>query len=296
MTGPQTAAPAKPPHQRAAWPQALLVMAHPDDEYALAATTYRITREIGGVADHVVVTNGEGGYRYASLAETVYGIAIALERDGHSNLPAIRKRETIDAGRILGIRNHHFLDQTDPGFAGRSADASCSDWDEPRIRTALADLLKREPYDFVFTLLPREDVHGHHRAVALFTLEAVADLDEERRPVVLGVEAGRTEEDADPFPGLPDHPLTRTASLAPAFSFDRNKGFGHNIALSYQIIANWVIAEHKSQGLFQTDSGKHDAERFWAFAITPRATERAGELARRVLQPTSDIASLSASL
>jgi hypothetical protein len=132
--------------------------------------------------------------------------------------------------------------------------------------------------------------------VALFVLDAVADLDEERRPVVLGVEAGRTEEDSFPFAGLPDHPLTRTASLAPAFSFDRNKGFGHNIALSYQIIANWVIAEHKSQGLFQTDYGKHDAERFWAFAITQRASERAGELARRVLQPTADVASPYASL
>jgi LmbE family N-acetylglucosaminyl deacetylase len=291
-----TPTPAKPPHQRAVWPKALLVMAHPDDEYALAATTYRITREIGGMADHVVVTNGEGGYRYAALAETVYGIAIAREPDGRSNLPAIRKRETLDAGRILGIRNHLFLDQTDAGFAARCAEASCSDWDSDRIRTALADLLKHESYDFVFTLLPREDVHGHHRAVALLVLEAVADLEGERRPVVLGVEAGRTEEEADPFAGLPAHPLTRTASLAPVFSFDRNKGFGHNIALSYQIIANWVIAEHKSQGLFQTDCGRHDAEHFWAFAITPGAGERAAELARRVLQSNRDVASPCSSL
>jgi hypothetical protein len=90
--------------------------------------------------------------------------------------------------------------------------------------------------------------------------------------------------------------VTRAASPAPVFSFDRNKGFGHNIALTYQIIANWVIAEHKSQGLFQTDYGRHDAERFWAFAITPRAGERTGELARRVLQHTTDVASLCSSL
>ena len=143
-----------PPHQRVAWPKALLVMAHPDDEYALAATTYRITREIGGAADHVVVTNGEGGYRYASLAETVYGVAIARESDGRANLPAIRKQETLNAGRILGIRNHHFLDQTDSGFAGRIADASRSDWDSALIRRVLGDLLTGESYDFVFTLLP----------------------------------------------------------------------------------------------------------------------------------------------
>ena len=74
-------------------------MAHPDDEYALAATTYRVTREIGGVADHVVVANGEGGYRYA-LAETVYGAAIARESDGRASLPAIRKPEAIRAGPL----------------------------------------------------------------------------------------------------------------------------------------------------------------------------------------------------
>ena len=296
MISPETAAPAKPPHHRVAWPKALLVMAHPDDEYALAATTYRITREIGGLADHVLVPNGEGGYRYASLAETVYGVAIAREHDGRANLPAIRKQETINAGRILGIRNHHFLDQTDSGFAGRIADASWFDWDSALIRRVLGDLLRGESYDFVFTLLPREDGHGHHRGVASFVLEAVADLDEELRPVVLGVEAGGTEEDPYPFAGLPDQPLTRPTSLAPVFCFDRNKGFGHNIALSYQIIANWVVAEHKSQGLFQTDYGRHDAERFWAFAIAPRAGERAGELARCVLKHTADVASLCSSL
>ena len=65
------------PVVRAAWPKALIVMAHPDDEYALAATAYRISRELGGLVDHVVITNGEGGYRYAGLAEAIYGISIA---------------------------------------------------------------------------------------------------------------------------------------------------------------------------------------------------------------------------
>ena len=34
-------------------------------------------------------------------------------------------------------------------------------------------------------------------------------------------------------------------------------------ALNYQIVVNWVIAEHKSQGLFQRDCGRHDLEEFW---------------------------------
>jgi hypothetical protein len=50
--------------------KALLVVAHPDDEYAFAATAYRFVRELGGVAGQVVITNGEGGYRYSALAES----------------------------------------------------------------------------------------------------------------------------------------------------------------------------------------------------------------------------------
>jgi len=275
---------AAPPYRRSVWPKALIAMAHPDDEYALAATVYRITREMGGLADHMVVTNGEGGYRYASLAEAIYGVAITREPDGRANLPEIRRRETTNAGRILGIRDHHFLDQTDSGFAECCSDATWCDWDCERIRKALADLLSSEAYDFVFTLLPREEAHGHHRAVARFVLEAVANLAEEERPVVLGVEAGRTGERPSPFDGLPDEALPKTARAEPVFSFDRNMRFGHGGALNYQIIANWVISEHKSQGLFQTDFGRHDAEHFWAFSVSPLAAERATELGRRLCQ------------
>jgi hypothetical protein len=45
--------------------------------------------------------------------------------------------------------------------------------------------------------------------------------------------------------------------------FDRGAAFGYHNALDYQIVVNWVIAEHKSQGLFQMDAGKHDQEQFW---------------------------------
>jgi LmbE family N-acetylglucosaminyl deacetylase len=102
-TAPRAGLRASLPPYRTAWPRILIVMAHPDDEHALAATTYRITRELAGMADHVVITNGEGGYRYASLALAVYGVSIAREPDGRANLPAIRRRETVNAGRILGI-------------------------------------------------------------------------------------------------------------------------------------------------------------------------------------------------
>ena len=86
-------------------PRVLLVVAHPDDEYAFAATAYRIAKEIRGTVDQVVITDGAGGYRYSSLAERVYGVSLTAQGE---SLPHIRRRETLAAGRILGIRKHYF--------------------------------------------------------------------------------------------------------------------------------------------------------------------------------------------
>ena len=94
-------------------PRALIVVAHPDDESCFAATVYEITHNLGGTVDQLVITNGEGGYRYSLLAETIYGVALTDEKTGRAALPEIRKRELLDAGRILGIANHYFLDQRD---------------------------------------------------------------------------------------------------------------------------------------------------------------------------------------
>jgi len=60
----------------------LIVAAHPDDEYAFAGAVYRLTHELGWVADHVVITNGEGGYRYSALAEAIYGVGLTNESEG----------------------------------------------------------------------------------------------------------------------------------------------------------------------------------------------------------------------
>src|SRR5882757_4361791 len=111
----------------------LIVVAHPDDEYAFAATTYRLIREFGWTADQVVITNGEAGYRYSSLAEAIYGKKLANERDGRANLPAIRKEEASRAVKILGIGHHYFLDQKDLGFSTSAPKADSSNWDRERI-------------------------------------------------------------------------------------------------------------------------------------------------------------------
>jgi LmbE family N-acetylglucosaminyl deacetylase len=240
----------------------LIVVAHPDDEYACAATTYRLVRELGWAADQVVITNGAGGYRYSTLAETVYGKPLAADRDSRAQLVAIRKDETLRAGKILGIGQHTFLEQKDLGFSTDPAAADASYWDHDKVGGALRGILSKGAYDVVLTLLPTADTHAHHREAARLTLDAIAALPDEQRPLLLGVEASSRA--AAPL---------RFGGGGPVLEFDRTASFGFHDALDYQIVVNWVIAEYKSQGLFQKDCGKHDLEQFWTLAPpTPRGT------------------------
>lgn len=232
--------------------KALLVVAHPDDEYVVAATFYRMIRELGGAADQVVITNGEGGFRYSQLASVYYGAALTDEATGRRLLPGIRRNETEAAGRILGIRRHHFLNQKDARFTLDAAEAA-QIWDTWAVTGYLTALLERERYDFVFVLLPTADTHGHHREAARLALRAARAVSEDRCPAVLGAEPARSGDDPRIFEG-------RQAD----FTFDRRRPFGPDRKLNYGIVVNWVIAEHKSQGLFQTE--QHDLERYWILA------------------------------
>lgn len=72
----------------------LLVVAHPDDEYDMAATVYRITTELRGVADEIIITSGEAGYHYSSLAERYYGVALTDESTNRARLAHIRMEES----------------------------------------------------------------------------------------------------------------------------------------------------------------------------------------------------------
>jgi LmbE family N-acetylglucosaminyl deacetylase len=260
------AAPALLPARPSGGDRLLIVVAHPDDEYAFAATTYRLTHELGWTADQVVITDGESGYRYSALAEAVYGKALANEHDGRTNLPAIRKKETERAGKLIGIGRHYFLDQHDLGFATDPATAGTGNWDRDRVLGFVRGLLERERYDVVFTLLPTAETHGHHRVAASIAQEAAASLPADRRPVVLGAEPRSRSDRATTFEGK-----------GPALSFDRTASFGYHHALNYQIVVNWVIAEHKSQGLFQRDCGRHELEEFWVLG-GDAAPQSAGRL------------------
>jgi N-acetylglucosamine malate deacetylase 2 len=265
----------------------LAVVAHPDDEYAFAATTYRIARELGGIVDQVVISNGEAGYRYSVLAEQIYGLHLTDEKVGRANLPEIRKQESLAAGHILGIRQHHFLDQKDAAFT-LDAEEAGSGWDRKAVREFIAKLLREEDYGFVFTLLPASGAHGEHKVATILALEAVQTLPEERRPVVFGIAPGASNETALQFVRLRGHAITQAGS--DVYEFRRSQPFGFRDALNYEIIANWVIAAHKSQGLFQMDAGRHDVERFWRFEASGK---RSDEIARHLfdrLQPLCESA------
>ena len=265
----------------------LIVVAHPDDEYAFAGSVYRLVREGGWTADQVVITDGESGFRYSTLAEEFYGVPLADAKDARTHLPAIRKEEARRAAKVLGLRNQYFLDQRDTGFDREASSADASNWDRAKVRAFLGDLLARERYDIVVTLLPTAQTHAHHREAALLTLEAVSELPAALRPLVFGVEAHGKREEPLRFAGLEAARLTRTVGDAPALAFDRTTPFGFRDSLDYRIVVNWVIAEHKSQGLFQMDYSKDELEQFWLFAVSgadsgPRLESLRHELSRSV--------------
>ncbi len=94
-------------------PKILLVTAHPDDDAIFSATVFKTTRLLNGEVDLAIVTNGEGGYRYSTLGNYLYGQELDKEETGRKYLPGIRKREVMAGGEIMGLRNYYFFDQVD---------------------------------------------------------------------------------------------------------------------------------------------------------------------------------------
>jgi N-acetylglucosamine malate deacetylase 2 len=125
----------------------LHVVAHPDDEYTFAATVYRIAKELHGPVDHVVITNGEAGYKYSQPAEQFYKASLTREDAGRSRLSSASVATISWIGRTPGIRSTR-----------RRLFASGT---RARSRPFLTKLLERERYSFVFTLLPTPETHGH---------------------------------------------------------------------------------------------------------------------------------------
>lgn len=249
-------------------PNVLIVIAHPDDETGFAATVYKITHELHGNVDLALITNGEGGYKYSTLAEDYYHLELTDEKVGRENLPRIRKQELMNAGKIIGIRNYFFLDQWDRKYTTDERDPLDTAWDVGLVMVQLRRMMMNVKYDYVFCLLPVPETHGHHKAATMLALQTAGQLPEEQKPIVLGVSVSNKEDTVlTAFEQLKDYKETAIDKNAPIFTMDRTTKFGFKKTLDYKVIVNWEIAEHKSQGTMQLAMNRGDFENFWYFKI-----------------------------
>ena len=246
----------------------LVVIAHPDDESGFACTIYKITHDLKGQVDICLITNGEGGYKYSTLAEEYYGMELTDEKIGRKNLPTIRKRELMNAGKILGITNFFMLDQMDNKYTLNEKDPLDTTWDVEFVKRRLNQIMTKTHYDYVLTLIPFPGTHGGHKAATILALETIKNLKPEERPIAL---AGSVSNKGDTakfrFSELKGYPDTKMKFDSAEFRFDRTTPFGFNKRLNYKIIGYWELAEHKSQGATQMYMNQGDYENFWYYAM-----------------------------
>jgi LmbE family N-acetylglucosaminyl deacetylase len=175
-----------------------------------------------------------------------------------------------NGGKILGLNHIYFYDQKDNRYMLSAHEVLDSTiWDTAKVEKKLMAQLKKGNYDYVFTLVPSDSTHGHHKAASILALRAVSMLPAAQRPIILAGTT-RTKGAREPiFRGQADYPLTLVRTERPEFTFDRNQSFGYRHVLSYKVIANWDIAEHKSQGTEQLEMNVGDEEQYWLYAINP---------------------------
>jgi hypothetical protein len=66
---------------------------------------------------------------------------------------------------------------------------------------------------------------------------------------------------------LRGYAITRVEPDAKVYVFDRMQKFGFKNMLDYRTPANWLIAEHKSQGVMQNYINTGERETFYYFAM-----------------------------
>lgn len=243
-------------------PRILIITAHPDDEVVFSATIFKATHLLNGVVDIANVTNGEGGYRYSTLANYIYELKLDQEDIGRANLPEIRKKELMAAGEILGLNEYFFLNQVDD-MSSTDINIPLTNWDTDFVESELTRIIGEGDYDFIFTMIPYPTTHSHHQATTLLSLRAVQNIASEQRPIILGQGSGD-------FEMLAGFTLTSINKDLEPLIFDRSQTFGFDNRLDYSIIAQWVIAEHKSQGLYQLSNGR-GIETFNFYEINPES-------------------------
>jgi len=252
-------------------PHVLVVIAHPDDESVFSVTLYKIAKEHHGIIDLFVITDGEAGYKYATLAESYYGVALTDQKIGRSELPRIRKRELKNAGHVLGVAHYYFMNQEDSHYGLDEHDPLDTSWDVKAVNKKLDKLLANNNYDLVFCLLPEPSTHGAHKAASLLVLNAIAEMPANKRPLILGAVTRDKTDSVTVFSQYKDYDITQTVTDKPLFSVDRTACFSYRNKVNYKVIADWELAEHKSQGFTQMSMNDGDVEEFWYFKLNGTA-------------------------
>jgi N-acetylglucosamine malate deacetylase 2 len=249
-------------------PHVLVIQAHPDDETSFPIILYKITHDLKGTVDLAQITDGQGGFNGSELGSVYYGYNLIDSTVGRSELPRIRKKEVMEAGDIMGIRQYYFLEQPDdyynlnpiPYVTGQR-------WDIPYVEKKLDQILAKKQYDFIITMFPFAGQHGHHKTAIIMALRALQRYKGAKKPVII---AGSTYKDEKPemYAMLDGFPETTIKKNAPAFYIDVATHFGVGKQVSYKTVAQWVIACYKSQGDMQeSDIYKGDKETFRLFDI-----------------------------
>lgn len=232
-------------------PKVLVVNAHPDDETSFPIILYKITHDLKGTVDLALLTDGSGGFNGSELGSVYYGLNLTDSLIGRAELPRIRKKELMEAGDIMGIRQYYFFDQADDYYNLNPIPyVSGKRWDIPFIEKKLDQILVANQYDFIITMLPYAGQHGHHKTAVIMALRAIQRMQGQKRPVIL---AGSTYKDEKPeaFTVLEGFPETTIKKNAPNFYLDVSSHFGKGKQVSYQVVAQWVVAAYKSQGDMQ---------------------------------------------
>ncbi len=254
-------------------PRILLVTAHPDDDALFSATVFKTTHLLDGVVDLALLTNGEGGYRYSTLGNYIYDKELDREEVGRAWLPGIRKKELMAGGDIVGLRNYFFFDEVDRAYT-EDPTVPLEEWDTGHITERLEEIIREGQYDFVFTMMPHPGTHGHHKASAILLLRTLQEMDPSERPLAVATTMlGSEEEENMEFRMLEGYPETRLDDTVEPFEFDRTRKFGHENELDYRIIANWVIAEHKTQGTMQQLMNAGVVEQYWYYELNREGGE-----------------------
>lgn len=258
--------------QNTTGPKVLVVNAHPDDETSFPIILYKITHDLKGTVDLVVMTDGGGGFHGSELGSVYYGLNLTDSVTARNNLPRIRKKEVMEAGAVMGIRHFFFFDQVDDYYNLNPLPyVSGQKWDVPYIEKRLDKIMADGQYDFIITMLPYAGQHGHHKTAVIFALRALQRYKGDKKPVII---AGSTYTDETPetFTVLEGYPETAIKKNTASLYLDVATHFGYGKQVSYKTVAQWVIAAYKSQGDMQENPAyKGDKETFRLFAINDDA-------------------------